>query len=186
MTKRRLPKELEVSSPKPLAGSEAAGHYARIAQGRDPLTPEQRSENMRRIKSRNTKPELLVRRALHARGLRFRLHDRSLPGKPDIVLPKWRAVILVHGCFWHGHGCHMGVLPRTNAEFWTEKISANRRRDTVQAAQLHALGWRVAVVWQCALAGRNRKGIDDVANILIDWLYGRSEALSIEGNGQDL
>lgn len=110
-----------------------------------------RSRMMAGIGSKNTKPEIQVRRYLHARGFRFRLHDKRLPGKPDVVLPKWKAVIFVHGCFWHWHGCRYFKLPKTNTEFWREKLSANKRRDEANCAQLVALGWRVLVIYECAL-----------------------------------
>lgn len=117
----------------------------------DRLTPPDRSRLMARVKSRNTAPELAVRRALHAVGLRFRLHRRDLPGRPDIVLPKFRTAIFVHGCFWHGHDCRRGTLPVSNAEFWRAKISRNRERDTVAAEALVQAGWSVETVWQCEL-----------------------------------
>jgi DNA mismatch endonuclease, patch repair protein len=150
---------------------------------RDPLSEAQRSENMRRIRARNTRPELQVRKALHALGFRFLLHDKRLPGKPDIVLPRWRCIIFVHGCFWHGHDCSLGAKPATNAQFWAEKISANRRRDGVQAAELHRLGWRIATVWECSLKGRNRLGPDQVAHEIAGWLRsGATEIILREKN----
>ena len=150
----------------------------RQAQCEDPLTPAQRSYNMRRIRGRDTKPELLLRRALHALGLRYRVHDVRLPGKPDVVLARWNAVIFVHGCFWHGHDCSLGVSPRSNAVFWRNKIASNQARDEVQATALCAAGWRVATVWQCALTGRRRLGAQRVATLLRDWLL--SETVTIE------
>lgn len=102
------------------------------------------------FRSKDTKPELLVRRALHRLGYRFRLHRRDLPGKPDIVLPRHRVAILVHGCFWHQHpGCRTARMPRTRQEYWTEKFRRNLERDTASAASLSALGWRVSVIWEC-------------------------------------
>jgi DNA mismatch endonuclease (patch repair protein) len=150
----------------------------RQAEGQDPLTPAQRRYNMQRIRARDTKPELLVRRALHALGLRYRVHGAGLPGKPDLVLARWCALIFVHGCFWHGHDCSLGVSPRANADFWRNKIAANRTRDDVQATALRAAGWRVAIVWQCALTGRRRQGPERVALSLRDWL--QSQAVTIE------
>jgi DNA mismatch endonuclease (patch repair protein) len=105
---------------------------------------------MRRVGRENTAPEMAVRRFLHASGLRFRLNVRGLPGTPDIVLPKWAAVVFVHGCFWHGHDCtHGRVRPRTNAQFWFEKLEGNRRRDARKSRALRQLGWRVLRVWEC-------------------------------------
>jgi len=117
----------------------------------DTVTPEKRSEIMSKIRSRNTKPEMLVRRYLFRRGFRFRVNDRRLPGTPDVVLPKYRTVVFVNGCFWHGHGCKLYVLPKTNIPFWKEKIRRNRDRDDRNRARLEALGWRVIVVWECEL-----------------------------------
>lgn len=105
---------------------------------------------MRAIRSKNTKPELLVRKGLHAAGFRFRLHGAGLPGKPDIVLPKYRSVIFVHGCFWHGHGCKYFKLPKTRPDFWLAKIEANRARDARDIEKLNQLGWRVILIWECA------------------------------------
>lgn len=109
-----------------------------------------RSRMMAAIGGRDTKPELLVRKALHAAGLRFRLHRKGLPGTPDIVLPRFRTVVFVHGCFWHRHrGCRYTTTPRTNASFWQEKFDANVARDKRQRALLRAAGWQVIQVWEC-------------------------------------
>lgn len=106
---------------------------------------------MSRIGTRNTAPEIMVRKGLHRLGFRFRLHREDLPGKPDIVLPKYDAVILVHGCFWHGHeGCRYFRVPKTNSTFWIEKIGRNVARDARVVAALRALGWRVLTIWECA------------------------------------
>ena len=116
----------------------------------DVHTREQRSRNMAAIRSRNTKPEVRVRRVLHAMGFRFRLHRKDLPGKPDIVLPKFLTAIFVHGCFWHCHRCKYGsVVPATRAEFWAAKRGGNVTRDRRHAVALRRLGWRVVVVWEC-------------------------------------
>ena len=101
------------------------------------------------IKGKNTKPEILVRKALHKAGYRFRLHDKKLPGKPDIVLPKYRTVILVHGCFWHGHDCKYFKWPKTRPEFWRKKIEGNKARDARHVAKLENDGWVVKVIWEC-------------------------------------
>ena len=121
----------------------------------DKLTPSQRHRCMSRIRGKDTRPEVLVRRGLHARGFRFRLQDRKLPGKPDITLPRWGVAIMVNGCFWHGHkGCRYATKPQTNPEFWEAKIARNRHRDEVAEAHLEALGWTVITVWECELKGR--------------------------------
>jgi DNA mismatch endonuclease (patch repair protein) len=103
------------------------------------------------IRAKNTKPELTVRKYLHAAGLRFRLHERRLPGTPDIVLPRWRAVVFVHGCFWHWHGCRYSKMPSTRTAFWQEKLLGNKARDEKNAALLEGCGWRVFVVYECQL-----------------------------------
>ncbi len=119
----------------------------------DVFTPEQRSEVMRRVRSTNTSPEMAVRRLLTRMGLRYRLHRKDLPGKPDIVFASRRAVVFVHGCFWHGHDCPRGArAPKANADYWQAKISRNRARDIRTEATLTALGWRVVTVWECELA----------------------------------
>ena len=121
----------------------------------DKLNAFQRSHCMSRIRGKDTKPELLVRKGLHARGFRFRLQDRKLPGRPDIVLPKYGVAIMVNGCFWHGHkGCRYATKPKSNIEFWETKIARNKHRDEVTSAHLEALGWTVIVVWECELRGK--------------------------------
>lgn len=118
----------------------------------DVHTPEQRSYNMSRIHSKNTKPEELVRKFLFSQGFRYRKNDAKLPGKPDIVLPKYKAVIFVNGCFWHGHeGCRYFVWPKNNAEFWKEKITGNIQRDRHNHQLLANQGWRVIEIWECQL-----------------------------------
>jgi len=114
--------------------------------------PHVRSYNMSRIQGKDTKPELLVRKFLFANGLRYRLHDRKLPGKPDIVLPKYKTIINVHGCFWHGHkGCKYFVLPKTRAKWWREKIEATKLRDKKKHQQLENMGWKIITIWECGL-----------------------------------
>ena len=122
----------------------------------DTLSQTQRSYNMSRIRGKNTKPEILVRKGLHARGFRFRLHNKKLPGSPDIVLPRYGVAIMVNGCFWHGHkGCRYATKPKTNVEFWETKIARNRHRDEVTNAHLEALGWHVITIWECELKGKS-------------------------------
>lgn len=133
------------------------------------------------IRSKNTQPELAVRRALHASGFRFRLHSRDLPGKPDIVLSKWKAVILVHGCFWHGHDCPLFKLPSTKREFWNEKIGRNKERDRETIENLRSLGWRVLTVWECSLKGKERLGIQMVADLIDHWLREKPGDMEIRG-----
>ncbi len=122
------------------------------------------------IGSKNTKPELLVRRGLHALGYRYRLHRRDLPGRPDMVFAGRRAVIFVNGCFWHGHDCHLFRWPGSRVEFWREKISANIRRDRATRAALKDARWRMAEVWECQLKGRERRPIEDVLRECVAFL----------------
>lgn len=117
----------------------------------DVLTPEQRSYNMSRIRSGDTKPELLVRKWLWSHGYRYRLHVNGLPGKPDIVFQRKKKAVFVNGCFWHGHACRYSRTPKTNTEFWEKKIAANVERDNIVFRQLSKLGWTVFVVWECEL-----------------------------------
>jgi len=123
----------------------------------DVFTPETRSRVMAAIKGKDTKEELCVRRFLFRQGLRFRVNDRRLPGKPDIVLPKYRTVVFLNGCFWHGHGCSHFRMPQTNRTFWEEKIRRNKARDEKNVARLLSMGYRVIVVWECELKGKRNQ-----------------------------
>ncbi|WP_307210958.1 very short patch repair endonuclease [Chryseobacterium lathyri] len=124
-----------------------------------------RSYNMSQIKGKNTKPEIMVRKFLFANGLRFRLHDKKLPGKPDIILPKFKTVIFVNGCFWHGHdNCKYYVIPKTRTEFWTDKIQGNKKRDTENINLLKMMGWNVLVVYECEL--KKNEQLTTLNNIL--------------------
>lgn len=133
----------------------------------DVMTPEQRSRNMAAIKWKDTKPEMIVRKYLFSRGLRFRVQVRKLPGNPDIVLPKYKTVIFVNGCFWHGHeGCKYFRLPKSNVEFWKEKIERNIERDRESMQALFDLGWKVIRVWECEL--RNKANREETLNKIYD------------------
>jgi DNA mismatch endonuclease (patch repair protein) len=147
----------------------------------DTVTPHVRSRMMAGIRAKDTKPEMLIRRGLHAHGFRFRLHDRKLPGCPDLVLPKFRAVIFVHGCFWHGHDCHLFRWPSTRQEWWREKITRNRAVDSRSETALAQSGWRIGVVWECALKGRTRLPFMDVLEACISWLRSDMPQLEIRG-----
>lgn len=136
-----------------------------------------RSRMMSGIRGRDTKPEKVIRSLLHAKGFRFRLNRRDLPGKPDIVFSGPKAVILVHGCFWHGHDCPLFRLPGTRTEFWAQKIGRNRENDARVIQALLDAGWRVGVVWECALRGRGRD-IPGTVDALAAWL--RSDTSTIE------
>ena len=131
-----------------------------------------RSRMMSGIRGRDTKPEMVIRRGLHARGYRYRLHSRRLPGRPDLVFPSRKAVIFVHGCFWHGHGCPLFKWPATRAEWWREKIEGNRARDAAIREQIADLGWRQLRVWECALKGTQRLPPDAVLDEIAAWLEG--------------
>lgn len=131
------------------------------------------------IKSANTRPEMIIRRGLHARGYRYRLHVRSLPGTPDMVFPARRAVIFVHGCFWHGHDCSLFKLPATNSAFWEAKIAANQSRDVAAASALTQAGWRVLNVWECAVRGRYRQPLVVVLDQVARWLVDDGVAMDL-------
>lgn len=124
----------------------------------DNRSPQSRSALMSRIGGKDTAPELLIRRLLHAKGYRFRLHRRDLPGTPDLVFPSRRKAIFVHGCFWHAHGCRIGQPPKSRRRYWGEKLERNRQRDKESVADLRKLGWKVLTVWQCQM--RNAASLD--------------------------
>lgn len=133
----------------------------------DTRSPEQRRRIMQAVRSKNTGPEMRVRRLLHSMGYRFRLHRKDLPGKPDIILPRYKKVIFVHGCFWHAHGCPKGQPPKSRSEYWLPKLAKNVERDRTKIEQLEKAGWKVLVVWQCetkdlgALAKRLHDFVDE-------------------------
>lgn len=134
------------------------------------------------IKGANTRPELAIRKALHRRGFRYRLHVTGITGKPDIVLRSWRAVVFVHGCFWHGHNCRFFRLPQTRREFWSSKITRNRERDAEVRARLAKDGWRQLVVWECAIRGHGSEAIENIADSIARWLRIKSRNLEIRGS----
>ncbi|WP_247896243.1 very short patch repair endonuclease [Azospirillum argentinense] len=148
----------------------------------DVLTPEQRRHNMSRIRGKDTKPELMLRRGLHAAGLRFRLHSRDLPGRPDLVFSRHRAVVLVHGCFWHGHDCPMCKMPATRPEFWAAKLDGNRTRDWRTAEALRAAGWRLLTVWECSLKGPARLPLDMALRRCADFIRGEEGQAELTGD----
>jgi DNA mismatch endonuclease (patch repair protein) len=141
-----------------------------------------RSRMMSGIRGKNTKPELLIRRALHRLGLRYRLHDKGLPGCPDLVFPKRRAVIFVHGCFWHGHDCHLFKWPGSRQEFWREKIEGNRKRDVAVVEKLRNQSWRVLSIWECALRGESAAFQESVAQRAAEWVRSENPLHTIRGN----
>lgn len=137
-----------------------------------------RSRMMAGIRGKDTRPEMILRRGLHARGFRFRLHDKRLPGSPDLVFPGRHAVLFVHGCFWHGHDCHLFRLPATRQEFWRAKIEGNVIRDAAAEDALVATGWRVLTIWECALKGRERMPLETMLDRVAAWLA--------DGPGQEI
>lgn len=149
----------------------------------DVVPPAVRSRMMAGIRSKDTSPEIIIRRGLHALGFRYRLHVRDLPGKPDLVFPGRRAVLFAHGCFWHGHDCHLFVWPKSRALWWKEKIERNRTVDARNMESLARMGWRVGVIWECALKGRTRRPLDALIESCASWL--RSDAPKFEARGTD-
>ncbi|NKJ97115.1 DNA mismatch endonuclease Vsr [Rhizobium leguminosarum bv. viciae] len=150
----------------------------------DNLSPQARARTMAAVRSRDTRPEIMVRSHLHRAGFRFRLCEGGLPGSPDLVFPKFRAVIFINGCFWHGHDCPRFSLPRSRVEFWAEKINTNKQRDLRNYEALQQAGWRVSVVWECALRGKERLGIDAVTAACGGWLKGSDRFLVITGDSR--
>ena len=129
-----------------------------------------RSRNMAAIRNSNTKPELRVRKELHRRGMRYSLKNKALPGKPDVVLSKYRVAVFVHGCFWHRHDCNYFKLPKTNTEFWKNKISANVQRDVEVIRQITDIGYRVLIIWECSFKGKNKERLDSLFDSIILWI----------------
>lgn len=147
----------------------------------DIVDKETRSRMMAGIRGRDTKPETLLRRALHSRGLRYRLHSKLLPGRPDLVFQKHHAVIFIHGCFWHRHaGCRYCTTPKTNQEFWHEKFAANVTRDVNSMDSLLKSGWRVGIVWECAL--RRESQVQITAAQVHSWLLSGSSLMDLSGD----
>lgn len=136
----------------------------------DIVAPHIRARMMSGIQSKNTRPEVTIRKSLHALGFRYRLHEATLPGKPDLVFPKYHAVVLVNGCFWHVHHCHLFKWPSSRPDFWRQKLEQNRLRDQRNLSVLHAQGWRVLVIWECALKGRYRQPLEAIIHQTACWL----------------
>jgi len=136
----------------------------------DIVDKQTRSRMMSGIRSRNTRPEMLIRRGLHALGFRFRLHDRTLPGKPDLVFRKHHAVIMVNGCFWHAHNCSLFKLPSTRREWWKQKFARTRQRDREVLRGLEGCGFRVLRIWECSFRGPNSRTVEDVVSFAADWI----------------
>lgn len=136
----------------------------------DIVKPAVRSMIMASVGQKDTGAEVLLRKALHRRGLRYKLHDRALPGSPDLVFPRFKAVLFVHGCYWHSHGCYRSTMPKTRKAFWTAKFAANRARDARNRTELLGQGWRVLTVWECRLRGKTAQPLDRLAKRVETWL----------------
>ncbi|WP_419739527.1 very short patch repair endonuclease [Ruegeria sp.] len=134
------------------------------------------------IRGKDTKPELAIRSALHRAGFRFRLHRKDLPGRPDLVFPRHDAVLFVHGCFWHGHDCHLFRWPKSRKDFWREKIGKNIARDQAQYKALADSGWRVGMIWECALKGKTRLPFDEVVDQCAIWLKSGIKTFEVSGH----
>lgn len=148
----------------------------------DVVDKKTRSRMMSGIRGRDTKPELIIRKKLHALGFRYKLHDKNLPGKPDIVFPKYKAVIFVNGCFWHGHNCHLFKWPGSREEFWRNKITRTQEKDKENIEELLENGWRVLQIWECAIKGKERLPIETIIEYTIFWLKSQQLQLDIHGN----
>jgi DNA mismatch endonuclease (patch repair protein) len=136
----------------------------------DIVSPDIRSKMMSGIGGKNTKPEIIVRKSLHRRGFRYTLHRRDLPGKPDLTLPKYKTVVFVNGCFWHGHDCHLFKWPKTNENFWKDKINGNKVRDKNNINKLLSAGWNVLLIWECSVRSQTGEHISLVADTISDWI----------------
>ncbi|MCA9468328.1 MAG: DNA mismatch endonuclease Vsr [Nitrospira sp.] len=138
----------------------------------DTVDKQTRSNIMSSVGQKDTGPEKILRSALHRHGLRYRLHDRTLPGSPDLIFPRYKTAVFVHGCYWHSHGCYRSTVPKTRLEFWTDKFKANKVRDQRKNDLLLDAGWRVLVVWECALVGKSSFPFDKIASKVVGWLNG--------------
>ncbi|MEK3883645.1 very short patch repair endonuclease [Paenibacillus sp. PL2-23] len=149
----------------------------------DFVSPETRSRMMSGIKGKDTKPEIILRQGLHKLGFRYKLHDRNLPGMPDMVFPRYKAVIFANGCFWHGHSCHMFKWPSSNEQLWHNKINRNMEMDRENLSRLQEMNWRVGIVWECSLTGKYRINSEEVIELCAQWLEA-TDMTSIEIGGQ--
>lgn len=147
----------------------------------DVVDPDTRSRMMAGISSKDTNPEMIVRKGLFKRGFRYRLHMSGIPGTPDLVLKKYSALILVNGCFWHGHDCHLFKWPKTRPDFWKRKIRGNMERDRRNIQLYGELGWRVLIVWECTLKGKHRRDQCEVIECISQWIIGENGYMEITG-----
>lgn len=149
----------------------------------DTHSKEIRSKNMAAITSKNTKPEMLIRKSLHIRGFRYGLYNKKLPGRPDLHLRKYNAVLFVNGCFWHVHDCHLFKQPKSNKEYWSEKLEKNKKRDQKNIKHLLEIRKRVCVIWECSLKGKTNMPLEEVISSITKWLKSDKRYLEIEGDG---
>lgn len=149
----------------------------------DIVSKKKRSEIMSRIGGKDTKPEMIVRKGLHRLGYRYRLHIKKLPGKPDVYFPKYNALIEVNGCFWHGHDCHIYRLPKSRTDYWKKKIERNRERDKQNFKKIIDMGYRLLVVWECSLKGKEKKNLGDLLAEIEKWLHSDIKKKEIRGLG---
>lgn len=151
----------------------------------DTVDAKTRSRIMASVRQKDTGPERVLRSALHRSGLRYRKHVRELPGTPDLVFPRFQAVVFVHGCYWHSHGCFKSTLPKTRSKYWDAKFRANRARDRRNIVRLRELNWRVMIVWECAIVGKSALPLNEIVNFIRAWLRGtHSEGEIPPPNGQ--
>lgn len=146
----------------------------------DVVDKKTRSRMMSGIRGKNTRPEVIIRKALFAKGYRYRLHDGKLPGKPDLVLRRYNTVIFIHGCFWHGHNCHLFKWPKTRPAFWKKKINRNRDKDQEVTTQLKKAGWKIITIWECAIKGKGRVPLDRIIQRIINALV-TQRSVTIKG-----
>ncbi|MCW8449757.1 very short patch repair endonuclease [Legionella quinlivanii] len=143
-----------------------------------------RKEMMAGIRNKNTKPEMIIRKELFARGYRYRLHQKELAGKPDLILPKYRSAIFINGCFWHCHDCHLFKWPQTRKEFWENKILSNKARDEMNKNTLLQAGWRILIVWECALKGKTKLDCVQLIDEIESWIVSDSDYVNICGHNR--
>lgn len=153
--------------------------YANMRPMADIVSKEKRSQMMAGIKGKDTKPEIAIRKALFKKGYRYRLHRKDLPGKPDIVLPKYRAIIFVHGCFWHVHDCYLFKWPSTRQEFWKEKLDRNKDRDQQHLTLLVEKGWKILVIWECAWKGKYKRSLEEIVTLTEQFLKSNRTLMEI-------
>ena len=145
----------------------------------DTVDKETRSRIMARNRHKNTGPEMKLRSILHSAGLRYRLYDVKLPGKPDLVFPRFSATLFVHGCYWHSHGCYRSSVPKSHLDYWKTKLNKNKDRDRRNVALLRKLNWRVMIIWECSLIGKNAMESNELTETVVSWLHGSVQFLEV-------